>query len=283
LTTLFDVAINHNFGRLHSDISKENRKLTLNDELWSALKFLRTTRQYLEQLGHAIQWGAAEKRAVHQVEEATSAVSAAAATAGDAAFMKGAVGASMEEALQQYLRARIKRQDARNQLAAKGRTVTVRKAMTGWAGALKKGALAMCDVNEAGVLQALKKVDDRMNAAAKKKREEEKEARRKKKELPKNMADALPPALRNLASLKAKVGATSSSAKPSSAGSSKAGTSASGKIGDGTTKNSSAAKNGKCETKGGTKNGSAASAVKEVGEKKRRKKTVGVADVIELD
>jgi len=137
LTTLFDVAINHNFGRLHSDISKENRKLTLNDELWSALKFLRTTRQYLEQLGHAIQWGAAEKRAVHQVEEATSAVSAAAATAGDAAFMKGAVGASMEEALQQYLRARIKRQDARNQLAAKGRTVTVRKAMTGWAGALK--------------------------------------------------------------------------------------------------------------------------------------------------
>ncbi len=210
LHLLFNCASSNGCARLYSDIHKDNRRFVITDEFWATLKFLRTTRQYFEQLGHALHWGANEKTAAVELETASNAVENVAKGEGGKAFSSDTITPEMEQVLTQYLIARSKQLHARNQLAA--RSKSTRKAMPSWAQALKKGAMSSCGVEEDKILDALKKMDEKETARVKKKREEEKEARKKKKEeaaaLPKQMAAALPPALRNLASLKAKAGAT---------------------------------------------------------------------------
>ena len=209
LHQLFNCASSNGCAKLYSDINKDNRRFVITDEFWSSLKFLRTTRQYFEQLGHALHWGANEKMAAIELDTVSKQVEKVAKGEGGKAFAKDTITAEMEEALTQYLAVRAKQLHSRNQLAARAKSA--RKAMPSWAQALRKGAMASCGVEEGKILDALKRMDEKQNARVKKKKEEEKEARKKKREeaaLPKQMAAALPPALRNLASLKAKTSAS---------------------------------------------------------------------------
>lgn len=231
LHKLFVAAVKTGCARLYSDLVKDNRRVVFSDELWAELsKFLRTTRMYLENLGHALHWGNAEQLAENAVAKADAAVVTAVGGAPDGTdWSSGAFGKDVEDALWAYFRAKSEMQDAKNQLASRPRSI--KKSMPLWASALKKGAFAKLDtVSEELVLEVMKRIEDGKMKEAKRKREEEKEARKKRKEekcgdkkiaevkktpdakknadgvLHKKMAEALPAALRNLASLKARAG-----------------------------------------------------------------------------
>lgn len=220
---MFDEATKHKLTQMVSD-GTQNRHIKLPDELSSEMaKFLRTTRPYLEQLGFALHWKAIEDEKTADVMAAQAAV-AEAAKAGDTGVLLSGLGtegfdARLDGAMCQYLNARTRLLEAKNQLAKRPNTKTVRKLYPGWATALKKGAFGDVDtVTDAQLLEGIRKVDGRIVAETKRKKEEEKEARRKKREekaaQPKQDT-ALPPALRKLASLKAKAPSTKPAARKS--------------------------------------------------------------------
>lgn len=215
LQRLFQTARAHGAARLYSDIAKENRRLAIADEVWAALRPLRTTRQHLETLGHALHWDAQEQAAEARVGAAETAL--VTLVVGKIAMNaeKPFACSAVHEALVQWYDERALLQGAKNQLAARGRGRPLKKAVTGWAAALVKVHFpGLKKISEQTVLDALKDAQEA-------RKEEERDAKRRKREeaaaarvastakragnaLPRKITDALPPGLRGLASLKAR-------------------------------------------------------------------------------
>lgn len=250
LHAVFTTANKHGCARLHSDLTKDNRKMALDNELWSAMsKFLRTTRQHLENLGHALHWARREQACNRVVSELERALCAMVGNKAGSDWSSNSFGAEIDALLVKYYNARCELLEAKNQLAS--RTRTVKKSLRMWAGALKRVAFSQMDqVNDDLLYDALRRIDDAKVKEGKRKREAEKEMRKKRKEknaenngksegkppssnankadnsattsvakagMPKKIAQSLPPSLRNLASLKARPAAVTTTTPSASA------------------------------------------------------------------
>lgn len=177
LHTLFESAMAAGVGRLHSDIAKDNRRVALNDEIWTLLgAFLRTKRSYLENLGHALHFSAEEQAARRRVDAAEQALTT---------MVQGREGpfmwdTALYDELHSWYRARCDLQMAKNQLSARSRSL--KKALLAWTPALCKSAFANKGLTDADLAAAVRRVGVWRAAEEKERRDAEKERRDAEKE-----------------------------------------------------------------------------------------------------
>lgn len=180
LHQVFCAAITSGTARLISDIAKD-RRVSLSDDVWSRVSFLRTKRANLETLGHALVWNAREKVALQMVENAATRLQLLlqkrcdAAMLGDGArAMEWDLGA--DEAIYEWYKAKAEVLVAKNQLGS--RVKQVKKSMVTWVGGLRKQVFDGWSVSETEICDAIRRQEEK--AASERRERGEKKRKRGK-------------------------------------------------------------------------------------------------------
>lgn len=182
LHEVFTSARNAGVAKLHSDIGQDNRRIAIDDAVWSELStFLRTTRAHLEPLGHALHWSEESERAKERAEEKLERLRTVAQE------MKGRIiwGEFLEDAVLDWYEGRVDVLKARNQLSSRSNKVA--KMLGKWITSMKADVFGDVEIVDKDIGEAITRAEGRKKAKIKRekderKKEKEKEKARKKEE-----------------------------------------------------------------------------------------------------
>lgn len=180
LDRMFRVAIDAGVARLYSDIQKDKRVVTLNDEVWKPVaQFLRAKRLNLEMLGHALWWSAKEKDAKAAVDAAEARLSTSLVEKRPKDTPADAIIAlewsdALDQIVHDWYKAKTGYLEAKNQLAS--RFKSVKKSIDGWVTSLNKQVFTGWKVAETDISSAIRRIDEKI-AAERKQRNDRKRKR----------------------------------------------------------------------------------------------------------
>lgn len=176
-------------AKLHS----EKRAVAVDDILWSNLGFLRTTRQNLETLGHALYWDDEERNLKDFLAIAEEKLRAAVGTARQRDGHEIWTDEVREE-LYKWWKLRCSLLHASNQLRDQNRQKSLKKAQPAWFPQLLKACFSDVRVTEDDISLKIRDISDEKTQAAKLRKEEEKRERLAEREERKAKKQRLPDA-----------------------------------------------------------------------------------------
>lgn len=157
-------------------LQSEKRIIVVQDDLWSRLSFLRTTRQNLETLGHALYWDEEERNAKEHVvvaeQKLRNALNSAQHNSQSVIWT-----AEVCEALYVWWKSRCALLNASNQLRDSNRQKSIRKVQSGWIAPLMKCCFADLNVTEDNIISNIRRIEDEKIQESRLRKEEERRER----------------------------------------------------------------------------------------------------------